>query len=285
MKAFLTAHRLWLLAFALILLSNAAVLLGVQANASGKPTSVPLLSERELSLPYGTSSRDNSGLSLRINWHTLSRDANSTNRYYDYRSPAWLDADKLESLGFDLQARLKSRKKPVSKELFIVLEFEGNAYQEALRRAQYAYDNAEAHYQLRTQNNMLAQNNYQSTKDRLEQLRTIESRLYAIDAGNDPKQLREHYSDRAKFIIVKGVIRPDYGYIHTKEKLFGHISRLSINRVHVPLKYRKLFDAISEQNKLQRGERVPPRYELKLAYGSRYEPYIDSVMLIRPIFN
>lgn len=119
--------------------------------------------------------------------------------------------------------------------------------------------------------------NFTSAEKRLKRERITGSRLFAIDAGLDPKKLREKYGDRTRFIITKGLVKARYNYKNKRKEVFGHIIKLSIKKIHVPLKYRKKFDSILIRDKSKKNEFESPHYEVELAYGSRLEPWIVSV--------
>jgi len=170
-------------------------------------------------------------------------------------------------------------KKPISKEVFIVLENNGEPYREAVKRAEKALEKKEALLELKPNDTKLLKN-YKEAKKWLRRERIENSRLFAIDAGLNPVRLRGKYGDRSRFIIVRGLVRPGYHYIEKKKTMTGVIRRLSIGNIHVPLKQRKVFDTVLAQRKPKRNEFQPPRYEVVLAYGSRFEPWIESVELL-----
>ena len=104
----LTPWKILAAGAALILLANAVALLGVYLNRSGEAESRMLLTQRELSLPWGRGmARENSGLALALNWRVL--DA-GTGEYYgsgfgtNGGMPDWLDQAKMAALGFDTAA-------------------------------------------------------------------------------------------------------------------------------------------------------------------------------------
>ena len=103
-------HRYTLTAgLALIAITNAIALGGAAYNRSGQPDSSLALSDRELQVPYAAwSESENSGLSLRLNWRVLPVPApgDSVYGYFGGRgsTPAWLDAQKMASLGFSPDA-------------------------------------------------------------------------------------------------------------------------------------------------------------------------------------
>jgi len=265
MKIALFSRRVFWLAFIVILVSNLFVLIGVAFNRSGDSNTQISLSERELKKPY-RSHKENSGLSLRLEWRAL--DTNENNLYASFsKRPAWLDAEKLKSLGFTIMEHALSKqdetyKMPLSKERFIVLEYNGEAYKEALRRAHLHLDKAKELFKLNSDNKRLREA-FEAAEKRLNREQTTASRLFAIDAGTDPETLREKYSDQTRFMILKGIIVPDYAY--KKDGLGGYIKRLSIEQIHITLEDRYIF------------KRSEPRYKVTLAYGRRYEPWIVSI--------
>ena len=125
---------------ALILITNAVALAGVAWNRSGDPESTLKLTQRELRQPYRGMNDENSGMSLRINWRVFGGEK-SWNYSYSGGAPDWLDQAKMESLGFDVSQaegmkddyRWTSRQ--LAKEVLLVLEMDGQAYQQVLQRA------------------------------------------------------------------------------------------------------------------------------------------------------
>ena len=144
MKSFLSSRGLFVLALFIIIATNIVIFIGISSNRSGEPTSQLVLTERELSLPYRYIDED-SGMSLLIDWRVLDKDWNRQNSNYANRwgTPEWFDSEKLNELGFDNLNHYRiydynKRKQTVSKEVFIVLEYGGSPYKEALRRAESA---------------------------------------------------------------------------------------------------------------------------------------------------
>lgn len=275
MKIRLSSRGLFLLGFLMLVVTNLVVLIGAVFNRSGEPESQLTLTERELQLPYRVHA-ENSGLALRLTWRALGKNRS------DWRTPAWLNAEKLEQLGFHLN-RFRSAtgsspfyRRPLPKDVFIVLENDGKTYQEAVKRAEAALDKEKRLLAINPGDKRLQQN-FETAEKRLARERVAKSRLFAIDAGLDAKTLRQQYADRTRFIIVKGRVKPGYAYHREKNEVTGHIADLSGANIHVALQHRKIFDAILSQDKATRNESGAPRYEVKLAYGSRLEPWIVSV--------
>ena len=157
-----------------------------------------------------------------------------------------------------------------------MLENEGGLYREAVKRAELALVKKKDAVELNSGDKSLRDQVEQAEKT-LQRERISASRLFAIDAGRHPDKLRERYSDRTRYIITKGVVEPGYRYKKESEEIFGQIKELSRERIHVPLNDRKLFDALLLKDKSTKTAFRPPRYQVELAYGRRFEPWIVSV--------
>lgn len=107
-----------------------------------------------------------------------------------------------------------------------------------------------------------------------------QSRLFVVDAGTNPQRLRESYSDVSRFIVARGVVKLAYRNENGRAWATGQIDAISVDEVHVPLEHRLALEHIIQQDKPSQGEGKPPRYQVELLYGSRYEPWIGS---IRPL--
>lgn len=183
------------LAAAIVLVSNCLVLTHVYSNRSGAEKEI-VLTQRELPKDY--QENDNSGVSLRFNWTTASRQD-------------WLDKSKLQELGFD---PLKNREpgriydRLLARPVFAAIEYEGQAWQQYLselpaQSAQFLGSRA--------------------------------NRLIPIDAARDAATLRARYPDPAKVLIVPATVHP---YLSNGSALMGTVSPLitSIN-VPLPLNH------------------------------------------------
>ena len=146
MKMLLSVRGLFMLGFAILLATNIVVLSGVASNRSGKPDTQIILTERELRLPSRISS-ENSGLRLKINWRVLEEDTGYDN-YSGWQSLEWFYAEKLEVLGFNVDIHDRAMRSDISyrhelpKEVFVVLEYDGETYKEAFNRAEYRLEKA-----------------------------------------------------------------------------------------------------------------------------------------------
>jgi hypothetical protein len=196
--------------------------------------------------------------------------------------PVWFDKKKLAEIGFIIDDRTchfeqNKRKEWLPKNTFIVLEYNGEAYQVALRRAEMEVKKAEADLKGNKKDKKL-QENYKQAQINLEGEKIWASRLFAIDVGLDADKLRERYPDRSKFIILRGIV--DMVCFRLREmrpkeipEVAGYISHIRIAKINVPLEYRKFFDPILLQGHYSRD----PRYKVELAYGGRFEPWIRRV--------
>lgn len=280
MNYILSSRGLFALSFILLVATNMVVLYGVASNRSGEPESQITLTERELQLPYRVR-EENSGLALRLTWRTLGKDENY-NIYSNYHSPFWLNSQKLKELGFNVDDYLGSGsnkkyfKQPIPKEVFIVLENDGQPYKEAVKRAELVVEREQKTFTLNPDDKKL-RDSFERAEKRLQRERVAASRLFAINAGLDSTQLRKKYGDRTRFIIVKGLVKPKSYRSKKTNEVVGYISRLSITNIHIPLEYRQIFDTILAKNKSRSRGSGSPRFEVSLAYGNRLEPWIMAV--------
>jgi hypothetical protein len=291
MKDSISNRQLFTLAFGLLLLTNIVVFAGVAYNRFGEQKTLITLTERELKSPY-MKYKENSGLSLRINWRVLSDQLKG--RHINYSrpflfsgystNPEWLDRNKLEELGFDFDNRFSNsdyyehRKVTVPKEVYLVLEYDGDSYQEALTRAKQSVVKEQESLNAKPEDEII-QKRLNNAKRWLQFEQIEASRLFAVDAGLNLDQLRSQYVDHSKYIFVKGLVTTRYyGNPKKKPDIAGHIKRLSVPSIHVPVQYRKLFEGITTQPYV-RGDGPPrsPRFTVDLAYGSRLEPWIIEV--------
>ena len=285
MKIFLSSRWLFVLGFIILVATNILVLTGVASNRSGEPETLITLTERELRLPYKTFKSENSGLSLRLSWRGLRRDADNKvdTNYGCGQATPWLDNEKIEELGFDINDYINWNdhstyyKVAIPKEVFIVLEYNGDAYREDMKRAERELEKQRSRFELNTDNEKL-RIELESAEKSLGNERITNSRLFPIDAGLDPQKLRGTYEDRTQFIIVKGLISLRKNHKKKSKAVCGYIENINVENIHVSLKNRKVFDSLPVKNKSKLG---PPRYEVDLAYGSRFEPWIVSVRNIK----
>ncbi len=262
---------------ALVLATNAVALGGAAYNRMGAPQGTLRLTDRELALPYARSTTsENSGLALRLVWRSLPapRPRRPGDQFY-YESgfdPQWLDVRKMGTLGFDAKtlARLNRARfgerpvEPPARDVFIVLELDGPAYRESLRRVQELVD--------ATQAQNPSSEAAREARDALEQDRN-DSRLFAVDAGLDLAALRARYPDRSMYAIVHGRVRAVSREADADRA--GAIDALSNGEVNVPVSMRATFDGLGPT---YRGRRTNAdgHFDATLAFGARSEPWLVS---------
>lgn len=259
---------------ALILVTNLVALLGVTYNHSGMPDSTLKLSQRELDIPYRWGlSKDNSGIALRLQW----RFPGSLNQYqqYDDNDPGWLDKAKLASLGFnvsmpiDTDSSRTTYQKQLSKPVFLVMEFDGPAYQQSIELAKKkdADDSKKKE----------ADDKKRKQPTALSQELNVNSRLFVVDAGLDREMLRVKYPDTRHYSIVHGQIQPKVTNNKEKQPLMtGYIKDVSAQDINVPFEFRDVFEPIQKKNQrygAAENDKAPP-FEATVAFGRRLEPWI-----------
>ena len=268
----------------LIALTNAVALLGVAYNRSGEAEAQLRLTQRELQPPYqGYGNRENSGLALKLLWRVLNEqpgDAQFNNWRYAGTggTPAWLDQAKMEALGFDTPApaaastpRGRMRyEKQLPREVLLVLELDGPAYQRSLElatqyaaRAQATLASAPGDKSVATRAN--------NAREALEWETYRNSRLFLVDAGLDAAALRAKYPEASRYPMVRGQVRLQ-SFNANADKVRGTLSGLSIESINVPFALRDVFDTAVRAGDID--PRNKTSFETSVAFGKRLEPWI-----------
>jgi len=267
----------------LIVLTNAIALGGVWWNRSATPDSALTLSQRELGLPWRSLRlTENSGLALNLNWRVAGREAGEFASGYTLNggTPEWLDAPKMAALGFPVdtaQAADERRhySRPLPREVILVMELAGPAWQRALDRAR---ENAGRHAAAAAANVGSKQfaERAKRANDELGREENSNSRLFVIDAGLDARLLREKYPDRNRFLLLHGTVRPT---THSRERntlqATGYVSRVGNGQIHVPHALREPLDSLRAQGEPGGGD----RFTATLLVGQRLEPWLVEVKL------
>jgi len=278
------------------LIVNVFVFAGVVYNRSGDPDSMIVLTEREARLiPV---EKDNTGMFLELDWELAG--------YYQYDihrpQQSWLTGKKLGELGFDVSFPLNDTKaskfyrKILPREAFIVLEYGGKPWELWLKKnLDYQKTLAE---KLASENDKTKKEALEKNLNRRKRLPLAKSRLFAIDAGNDPTQLRQKYPARDRFIIARGKIGLTYysgSYMqdkNTRKKpyLEGSIRELFSSKLFVPDSERTLLSKLKYRShssyyyvpKDYSDTQLKPRYEVELKFGKRYEAWISNIKPLKP---
>ena len=244
-------RKAMLLAAALVVLTaNLAVLVKGLRNRGDAPGGTVELTDRELRLP--PMSGDSTAILLSLQWEALSTDPR------EGRAPEWLDAVKLEELGFDCRAPATnsharehySAMLPLLR--YVVLEYKREA------DARTARD------------------------------QRPRSNLVAVDAGKDPLRLRQKYADLARYVITRGLVRPRVSDRSPQEakppptpRLRGWIVELVPSTVFVPQPHsRKLQGLRQRGGRTQEDAAAPPRFAVTVSWGTAYEPWVRGVRLL-----
>jgi len=272
-----------IIACGLLLATNLYVLVGVAWNRSGEPDAELVLTERELTLPYRESDEE-TGLALKLEWGEwgLWRD----------QEDLWFDKAKLEEIGFDcsfppgLAGAPEFYRRQVSRKAWIVLEYDGTAFQERLDRLRKGIDQVAADLQKRKATSQ----DLAAAKERLQGSEKRDSRLIPVDAGRDAGALRTRYPDRHRYLIVPASVRasvdpPCSPDPMTSEQPTGRFSRVAgmidgilTDQINVPLRWRPLLTRIRTTSKEGNG----PRYAVTLRFGRRREPWIAELRPLQP---
>jgi len=273
-----TRRNATLAGLALILLTNAVALGGVAYNRMGETQGSLRLSERELRPPYVCADpSENSGLALRLNWRSLPAirpHARPREIYDNDGNPGWLDVPKMVSLGFraptpsDALAydRSSAYRRQLPRDAFVVLEMDGPARQEALRRAEAdaaGVPDGDEHKVDREQRRLAVDREHR-----------LDSRLFAVDAGLDRDALRSRYPDRAMYAIVRGRIRPTALQDGTAPG--GAVAALGVGEVNVPYALRGVFDITYPQSRYSDSGESKNRFDATLVFGQRSEPWLAA---------
>lgn len=247
--------------------TNIAVLAGVFFNRAGEVTSQLTLTERELALSYNSvAEKENSGISLSINWRTPTQE---DNRYYPYNpKKITISKERLLALGFN-ESHKKISHWSTSRELYWALEFDGALHKAEIAKAKAQFKAALVADQEHTSKD--SRQKVERLKNNYDREKNTKSRLFFMDASADYESLVKQFSGKKNILIVKGLAQY---YVNTKEKSYDlSLQYLSIANVMVPLKHAGVFTALS---RIARHDIQLPRYAATIKWGSRLEPWMVS---------
>ncbi len=275
MNKALVTRLLFVAALVVLVAVNAQVLSRIAYNRRQAPEARLWLSERELSQVRWLA-LDNSGVDLRIRWRNLGRGDNRV----DDHTPSWLSGKKLEELGFvfadgRLAGKLGARP-DLERAVFFVLEYNGPAYHEAVRRAERALAELEQEQRANPGDATWPSKRFQAKK-RIRAEEMEQSRLFVVNAGQDAEQLRKLYNDSGRYLITRGVVRLSFRQEHGRLWARGRIQAIQPERLHLCLAERQQIEAITHDGKRDSAQSNLPRYEVEVVYGSRLEPWIAAI--------
>jgi len=265
MKNFINSPKtLFIIATSVVILSNLIILFNVYQNQSNPADSIVTLTQRELtSYNYYKNQQDRYFV---VNWK-------NSNIYNRYDSLKWLDNQKLIELGFDIQKALKFDKHREVREVFVVLEVDSPLHQKFVEKKKLEF-----------QRSIIDANQVyiNSAKNNLKSSIDGDSRLYLLDANINYEELRKKYSDRSRYIIQKAQIKIYRTY--DKNKVYyivGYISTISIPHIHISLENSIIINNILKNATKDKKYKYYPKYKVKVAFGSRLEPYIIDIKAIK----
>jgi hypothetical protein len=263
-----------LVAVAIVLVANGAMLWAIRQNRTGPADAELLLTERELRLPAPGS--ESAGLALSLTWRRPNDVSDD-----DMPRPDWFDREKLRAIGFDCSvppgdARAAAHyafPRTLPREVYAVLEFRADQMPVAAP-VPGAGTGAPG---------LGARAGTARLEPITEADRARLSRLAPIDVGADPAELRRRYPDRARYIVAPAMAElrliPDRG--GAPAHLAGTVTATMPIDVWVPKDRRALLDRLQAADK---GQGRPwmrlthdPRYQVALKYGSRLEPWVERV--------
>jgi hypothetical protein len=269
---------------ALIAATSAVALLGVAYNRSADPDALLKLSQRELRLPYVWGFEgENSGIALNLQWRVLmARTDNRRDLGVSYPSvggtPEWLSREKLATLGFDVSAVEGGGEarytKQLAKEVLLVLELDGPAYQRSLERTR-EFANREAALLATNPDKTEFKQRAKFAAEQLKREEQTNTRLFIVDAGLDAATLRETYPQRTRYALVRGEIRPSILRKRGQTQLTGYVSGLEIEQINVPYAFRPVFEPMLRDRRRNQSD-AGFRYEVAVAFGKRLEPWITA---------
>ena len=271
----------------LILLANAVALIGVYFNRSGEAESRLALSQRELTMPWGWGiAKENSGLAVSLNWRVIDPSIGEFGGYgFSGGTPDWLDEARMAALGFDTSLPAEGTfgrrrfERQLPREVILVLELAGPAWQQAVERAR---QNA-ARHEAASLANVGSKEFAEKAKRAQEQLKREEisnSRLFAIDAGLNVAALRARYPDRGHYLILKGTVRPRLATHEKKTRVTGYVSALAVTQINVPHALRPVLEPALRKHK-RTADDPAPHFDAVIVVGQRLEPWIESVLVTR----
>jgi len=257
-----------LIGLTILIGTNLAALGGVAYNRIGQATAQLTLTERELSLPYNSGAqKENSGISLSINWRTPT---GKNDTYYPYNSrDIKLTKDELLTLGF-AQTDNKDNYWIESRELYWAFEFDGALHKAEIKKAKVKYQAALATYE--EQPNETNSSKKTESNESLEKEIKSNSRLFFIEASAEYESLANKFSGQQNILIVKGLAKP---YYNNNDKTFSLLLKhLSVRNIMVPLEF---AEVMSNFKRVNRRDITQPRYAVDISWGSRLEPWITNI--------
>jgi hypothetical protein len=278
----------------LVVLVNALILGDAALNRRSPADATLILSERELAPKtpelFYFGNDENSGLTLALRWAVLppavADQAGATHFLYPWSESwgpaAWLDRQKLTALGFDVtrepdergEARYYAHAR--TREVLLVLEMNGDAYQSALQQIRTRATQAAAAAAADSFDVRLV-NEAQRLRETARRLERDSTRLYVVDAGLDPSALRRRYPDRTRYPIVHGSVQPLVVGQGVARQVYGRVAAVHCEDLSVPAKLR----APLPRQPLRYDDRGQA-FQVMVSFGRHLEPWITATSRTAP---
>lgn len=101
--------------------------------------------------------------------------------------------------------------------------------------------------------------------------------MIVFDVVLEREVLREKYTDRTQYLLLKGVVKARIKNNRSGEsRLTGYIRSLSNKTIHVPLQYHEVLEATVAEG-AHRTQNEPPRFEATINVGQRLGPWLVGV--------
>jgi len=265
------SYPLWLV-LSLVVAINVFVLTGVARNRAGAPEASLVLTERELPLDIDAYHDENSGVSLRLNWNQ------------SYGIDEWFNADKLTELGIEarpISEKSDNFRRALPQKAFVVLEYEAATW----LRFKVEKEGELTDLEEKLREGKIDEQTAKNQRYWIKRTLRFDSRLFAVDVGIDPRQLRQRYPDNHRYLIAAASVRATSRYRDQQEIPHGMIDSLLITRLHIPRELHASLLGLRSSGafvgyQFDEPENVPrPRYEVKVNWGQKYEPWVTQVEL------
>lgn len=260
--------RLLWMAFGFLLLVNLAVLVHSFYNRQQTEARITL-SERELSLPgnYGFN-KENSGLTLSLLWSV----AGNGDEINDFAYSRRLNLSPEHYASFEFGGECDQRRNRSATDGYVLLEFNGAAYQRHLELAKKHLEQME---QEDAASSEKVEYKVKSANEQLRSLEQQEPRLYVIDAAASKALLQTALAHQLRdspgeYLILPALIREPYRDCDVKEEVHGvYLDKLLAQRIYVPRKYHSLFVDRNHKH----------RFHADIAVGKLGEPWLESLQI------
>lgn len=262
----------FIVGISIVVVANLFVFSNVLSNRNLGEKITLTLSERELRVPYYGIRKEDSSLTINVRW----RLKNEGENFYRYSRRLKVSPRRIEELGFNLPKPLgdSSRIDPVYEELFWLVEFNGETYQQAVTAAEERLKSAQVKLEDGDKKHQL-----ENLKRNLEEELNNSSRLFVVDVAEQPEKL-DLSRTGSQYFIAKGLVKPavEKNYDKTISKdvytYYLYFKEMSTANIYVPLTYAQ---NVREQIKHDKREKLS--YQVEVNWGSRFEPWVSGFVL------